>query len=254
MMETKRFGIRRYIAFLLAAVIMAASIPVINSEAAGGLAIKAKFIDWGLREVAFRGETYPIYDCAVSYIGVDMNKFHPTAFQYQVFTQDGSRLLRQSKEIPTSDKSKYITSTDGQYLAVRVEGGRRTVLTSARVRIRINGKWSAWSGLVGLIPIHTFENVKLSYNGKNNSETISWSKFSGMQDYELYVSTSKTGPWKMVTRTVGTSYTLKSFNGKALKKKTDYYFKVIGRAKVGNTMTKAKGDSDTWYTMSFYIE
>ena len=244
-------GMKRFAAMLLAVVILAASVPAMKTEAAGGLAIKGKFITWGMRKVTVYGQTVDTYDCAVSYIGID-RKYNATAFQYQVFTQDGSRLLRQSKEIPKSDRQRVGISEDEQYWTVKVEGGRRTVLTSARVRARINGKWSAWSGLIGLIPLHTPDYIKISYLTQNNkSIAISWSRFTGMSDYEVYVSTTGTGGWKMVTRTTGTSYTLRNLNGRALGNNTTYYLKVIGRAKVGNTMTRAKGDSASWVAMVF---
>ena len=238
-------------AALLALVILAVSVPAMKTEAAGGLAIKGKFIEWGMRNVTVYGQKIETYDCAVSYIGID-RKYNATAFQYQVFTQDGSRLLRQSKEIPSSDGNRISTSYDRKYWKVKVEGGRRTVLTSARIRAKINGKWSAWSGLIGLIPLHTPDYIKVSYLTQNDkSIAVSWSRFTGMSDYEVYVSTTGTGGWKMVTRTTGTSYTLRNLNGRALGNDTTYYLKVIGRARVGNTMTRAKGDSDSWVAMVF---
>ena len=84
-----------------------------------------------------------------------------------MFTQDGT-LRRQSKEIPyKGDGVKTGTDRDHKYYTVKVEGGRKTVLTSVRIRAKFGTKWSAWSGLIGLIPIHTPDYVKHSFNWSN---------------------------------------------------------------------------------------
>jgi hypothetical protein len=73
-----------------------------------------------------------------------------------------------------------------------------------------------------------------------------------MSDYELWISTTGTGGWKMMTRTTGTSYKFNKWNGAGLKKYQNYYIKVIGRAKVGGTTTKAKGDSNDYWIWNVY--
>ena len=56
-----------------------------------------------------------------------------------------------------------------------------------------------------------------------------------------------------MTRTKGTSYTLKTFGGKSLQKYQNYYYKVIVRANVAGTVTEAKGNTNKWYDRGFYI-
>ena len=53
-------GMKRFIAALLAAVIMVASVPALKTEAAGR-AISAKFIDWGRRTITVDGESMTTY-------------------------------------------------------------------------------------------------------------------------------------------------------------------------------------------------
>ena len=238
-------GIKRLMAALLAVAIMVSAAPVMKTEAAKS--IKGYFVSWGTRRITTDGQTYKTYDCASSFIGIDAS-YNVSEFEYKVYTQDGSRQLRKGSQ------SSYYRSKDGKYKCVLVSGGRRTVLTSVRIRAKIDGKWSAWTGLIGLIPIHTPDYVRHSFNSNNNSVKISWDKFTGMSDYEVWVSTTGKGGWKMMTRTTGNSYTFKNFNGAPLKKYQNYYYKVIGRAKVGSTMVKAKGDASDWYDRGFYIK
>ena len=214
-------------------------------------AIKGEFDKWAKpRTVTWYGKRVGVPDCATCYIKVKSglkSTDNVTQFEYMVYTLDGKKQLRRGY-------SKVYLAKDNSPEAL-VEGGRRTVLTAVKIRAKINDTWSAWTGFIGIIPIHTPDYVKQSYNSKSNSVTITWSKFTGMKDYEIWVSTSGYDGWKMMARTTGNSYTLKSFNGAPLKKDgfQSYYYKVIGRANVSGTVTKAKGDSNEWHVGGFMI-
>ena len=224
-------------AVLLAAVIMIASVPVMKTDAASAkpLAIKAKVIQWGS---IMDSNNNPIaIDCTTSYIGIDAS-YDPTAFEYALYAQDGTMKGHGSYTGSISCEDE----NGKKYACAKILKGRKTVVTYVRIRAKIKGKWSAWTGLIAQIPLHTKDYVKVTANNGNRTINVSWSKFTGMSDYEIWVSTSPYGGWKMATRTKGTSYTVKSFGGKALQRGTPYYVKVIGRAKIGSTMTKAKGD------------
>ena len=236
-------GLKRLMAALLAVAIMFAAAPAMKTEAAGRV-IKAKFVTWDYYLVTIGGVQTKRYDCTTSYIGID-SSYNVEAFDYKVYTQDGSRQLRKAENRPVYKV--------GGKKCVKVEGGRKTVLTSVRIRAKIDGKWSAWTGLIGLIPIHTYDYIKASYSNTTKAVTLKWDKFTGMSDYEVWMSKTGSSGWKMLTRTSGLSYSFKTFNGAALVDYQNYYYKVIGRAKVGNTMTKAKGDYNSYFANAFYI-
>lgn len=229
-------AMKRLMAALLAVAIMVSAAPVMRTQAADAPTITAKFVAWGV--------TGGKYDCSTCYVGIDA-KYNVTDFQYRVYTQDGKRLLRAGNQFNT-----YYTVNGKK--CVKVEGGRKTVLTSVRIRAKINGTWSAWTGLIGIIPIHTSDYVRVSFNSSNPSWKIAWDKFTGMTDYEVWISTTGKGGWKRMTRTTGTSYTFSKWNGAKVKKWQDYYIKVKGRAKIGSTTAYAKGDSDTYYIWKVY--
>ena len=241
-------GIKRLMAALLAVAIVVSSVPAMKTQAAR--TIKAKFASWAAtRTVTVNGTSRTVYDCTTCYVGVISgvsSSEKVEEFEYLVYTLDGKKQLRRGNSI------RYVKNGTGNY--AKIEGGRRTVLTAVKLRARVNGQWSSWTGFIGIIPLHTADYVDRSYNSSSNSVKLTWSKFTGMKDYEVWVSTTGTGGWKMMTRTTGNTYTLKSFNGSGLKKYQNYYYKVIGRANVAGTITKAKGDSDSWSTDGFYIK
>jgi len=236
-------GFKRLMAAFLAVAIMFSAAPVMKTEAAGRQ-IKGYFVDWLSGTATVSGATTKVYDCTTSYVGID-SSYRVSDFEYAVYTQDGSRQLRKGTQ------SGYYSK--GGKKCVLVKGGRKTVLTSVRIRAKIDGKWSAWTGLIGLIPIHTDEHIYMSFNKSTKAVTLSWGKFTGMTDYELWVSKTGKDGWKMLTRTTGNSYTFSSFNGQKFVNYQYYYYKVVGRAKVGSVMTKAKGDSSTYFANAFYI-
>ena len=248
MREVTMKGFKRFMAALLAVAIMISAAPAMRTEAAGR-AIKGAFYSWAkTRSITTDGQTYQTYDCSTCFVKITsgINSSDSVGeVKYIVSTLDGKKGLKSG-----STTMKY--TSDGTKV-VEIEGGRRKQLTAVRLCVKINGKWSAWSGYIGIIPLHTPDMVKHSYNSNNNSVKISWDKIDQAHDYEVYVSTSNTGGWKLMTRTTGTSYTLKTFNGKSLQKYTNYYYKVIVRANVAGTVTRAKGDSNKWYDRGFYI-
>lgn len=217
-------GLKRLMAALLAVAIMVSAAPVMQTEAA--TSIKGTFVSWAGN------------DCSKAYIGIDM-KYNVTEFWYKVYD-----MADLSNPIKTAHQDGYYQYENKKCVKIT---GRKTLLTAVRIRAKINNEWTAWTGLIGIIPLHTSEYCQTQFNKTNRSWKITWSKFRGMQDYEVWVSTTGKGGWKMLTRTTGTSYTFSKWNGAGLKKYQNYYIKVIGRAKVGSTVAKAKGDSSTWY-------
>lgn len=242
-------GLKRLMAALLAVAIMFAAAPAMKTEAAGGRQVKGKFYSWAkTRSITTDGQTYQTWDCSTCFVEITQginSGDRVSAVKYIVSTLDGKKGLKSGET--------YIRTTSDGKKVVEIEGGRRKQLTAVRLCIMINGKWSAWSGYIGIIPLHTPDMVNHSYNSSNNSVKITWDKIDQAVDYGVYVSTSSTGGWKLMTRTKGTSYTLKTFGGKSLQKYQNYYYKVIVRANVAGTVTEAKGNTNKWYDRGFYI-
>lgn len=233
---------KRYIAMLLAAVILTASLPAMKTEAAGK-AIDARFVTWdSVTFEAVPGVRTKHYDNSISYVGIDAS-LKVSEFEYIISTLDGSVGLKRGS------MKGYVKK--GNYKCVMINSGRKFAAVSVRIRARIDGKWSAWSKLISLIPIHTGFDIDVS--GTADAMKFTWKKNSAMKDYELYVSETGKSGWKMVARTTGNSYTLKSFNGAKLNKRPYYFYKVLGRAEVNGKMVRAKGNTDTYYANVVYI-
>lgn len=222
-------GIRRLMAALLAVCIMVAAVPAMKTEAE--TTFKGSFMAWA-------GS-----DCTQAYIQINRTGT-VTEYWYKVYDM---------ADLQTPVKTEHTTScykVNGKN-CVRITG-RKSLVTAVRVKAKVDGKWTAWSGYIGIIPLHTSEYCKTSFNRDARYWTITWSKFRGMQDYEVWVSTTGTGGWTMMTRTKGTSYAFKNYKGEAVKRNQHYYIKVIGRAKIGNTIAKAKGDSASYYIWNIW--
>lgn len=217
-------GIRRLMAALLAVAIMVAAVPAMKTEAA--VALKGSFVSW-------YGS-----DCSQAYIGIS-SSYSVSEFWYKVYD-----MADLQNPVKTAHQDGYY-NVNGKK-CVRI-AGRKSLVTAVRLKAKINGEWSSWTGYIGIIPLHTSEYCKTEFIKSSRGWKITWSKFRGLQDYEVWVSTTGKGGWTMLTRTTGTSYTFTKLNGAGLKKYQDYYIKVIGRAKIGGTVAKAKGDSNSYW-------
>ena len=235
--------LNRTIMAIIAVAIIVSALRVMNAEAAGK-AIDARFVTWdSIQYEAIPGVKTKHYNTQICYVGIDAS-IHVSEFEYIVSTMDGSRGLK------SGSMKGYVKRAS--YKCVRIDTGRKFGATSVRIRAKIDGKWSAWSKLVSLIPIHTAYNIKVS--GTADAITFTWDKSSAFKDYSFYVSDTGKGGWKRMIRTTGNSYTLKSFNGAKLNTKPYYFYKVIGRAEVNGKMVEAKGNSDTYYANAVEIE
>lgn len=217
-------GLKRLMAALLAVAIMVSAAPAMQTEAA--TTITGAFVAWAGT------------DCSQAYIGID-SKYNVTEFWYKVYD-----MADLSNPVKTAHQDGYYTVKGKKCVKI---SGRKSLVTAVRIRAKINGTWTAYTGYIGIIPLHTTEYCKTQFLESSRGWKITWSKFRGLKDYEVWVSTTGSGGWKMLTRTTGTSYTFTKLNGAGLKKNQNYYIKVIGRAKIGGTVAKAKGDSSSWW-------
>ena len=217
-------GLKRLMAALLAVAIMISAAPVMQTEAA--TSIKGSFVAWAGN------------DCSQAYIGID-SQYNVTEFWYKVYD-----MADLTTPVKTAHQDGYYQVNNKKCVKIT---GRKSLVTAVRIKAKINNPWTAWTGYIGIIPLHTSEYCQMEFLPSSKGWKITWSKFRGLQDYEVWVSTTGTGGWKMLTRTTGTSYTFTKLNGAGLIKNQNYYIKVIGRAKIGSTVAKAKGDSNSWY-------
>ncbi|WP_394924597.1 fibronectin type III domain-containing protein [uncultured Robinsoniella sp.] len=74
--------------------------------------------------------------------------------------------------------------------------------------------------------------------------TASWPKVTGATNYTVYASDKAKSGYKKVYSTKSSSYTLKKYKGKKLKKGKTYYFYVIANKKVKGKTYKSVG---SWY-------
>ena len=235
-MEVKMKGMKRFIAALLVALIMVASVPAVRTEAAGR-AISAKFIDWGRRTITVDGESMTTYDASTCFVGV--KKCNATQFYYEVYDSNGTKQLRKGYAYQAKDPNNLYPD----YQVFKVPGTRRTVVCSVRVRAKIDGKWSAYSGWISLVPPHTPDYIRHASTTRNDSVSLSWNKFTGMTDYMVYMSTDASN-WTAVKRTVGDHCTVEKFRGSKLQSWKKYYYKVVGRKYFKGKYILEKGNTD----------
>ena len=123
----------------------------------------------------------------------------------------------------TYTNSKKIKA--GTFYSARV----RSYVTLAGTKQKV---YSPWSTVItfGTSP------KKITAKQSGSGIKINWSKVSGASAYEIYVSTSydtKTFTKVDTVKSKNTSYTLKKFKKKKLKKNTMYYISVKPVCKVG---------------------
>lgn len=62
----------------------------------------------------------------------------------------------------------------------------------------------------------------------NRRFKIKTPKIAGIKNYKIYMSLKKNGGWKKIKTVIaGKAVTVSKFKGKALKKKQNYYYKII---------------------------
>ena len=229
-------GMKRFMAAFLAAMIMVASAPMMKAEAAENK-ITARFVDWGRKTIRLNGEDRTIYDASECYIGVD--KCNAIRFYYEVFALTSGRRISYGYRSQAADNNNRFPA----YQVFKIPKTRKTVVCKARVKAKIGNNWSAFSGWILLVPPHTPEYTRIASASKNGSVSLAWSKFDGMKDYRVLMSTDGVN-WTAVKRTVGNRCTVDKYKGTKLNPFREYYFKVVGRAYFNGKYLSEKGDTN----------
>ena len=153
------------------------------------------------------------------------------AFQLQITKVSDSKKFKK----PIVNETKFYSYLGTYTNSKKIKAG---TFYSARVRsyVTLAGTkqkvYSPWSTVItfGTSP------KKITAKQSGSGIKINWSKVSGASAYEIYVSTSydtKTFTKAGAVKSKNTSYTLKKFKKKKLKKNTMYYISVKPVCKVG---------------------
>lgn len=132
-----------------------------------------------------------------------------TAEKYEIYhstSKNGTYKKLTTTTALTYTHTGASTSATNYYkvAALRTNGDKVETATSAIVSCK-----------TAVAKVTTFKAVSESYN----SNKITWSKVSGATGYKLYSSTSKSGTYKLIKTTTGTSFS----NTKLTNNKTVYY-------------------------------
>lgn len=236
---------KRFMAALLAVAILTAFMPAMKTEAAAQN-IKARFVDWGRKTIQIDGDDYTTYDASESFIGLD--KCNADYIYYEVFNLSKTQMYKSGTVRQSPDPNNRFPS----YQVFKIKGARRTAVCLARVKARINNKWSNYSGWILLVPPHTPDYIRHAIWSKDGSINISWDKFQGIKDYYVYLSMDGVS-WTRVKRTVGNKCSITSFKGKPLRSGKTYYYRVEGRALYNGKYYLEKGNSTVNYKRVYYI-
>ena len=111
-----------------------------------------------------------------------------------------------------------------------------------KVQMRVagtDGKWTAWSSPVYILPQPTIKSISLKSNGKL---TVGWDKIKGAKKYTVYVSTKQKSGYKKVAtlKSSKSKATITKFKGKKISFKKSYYIYVQATMKAGGKTYTSK--------------
>ena len=165
-----------------------------------------------------------------------------SAFQYRVY-HNSRKLKSTGTSLVYGDSSKDVCS---------IEGLTYRACNFVSVRAKKNGSWTAWSPQFPIVPF--VEGFTHRVSKQPNTMTLTWKKITGVNYYEVYVSTTGTGNWVKIGNTKRTSITFNKVGGRSLKLYKNYYVKIVACKKfANNTMQRSSGNSAKNYTGGFYI-
>ena len=151
----------------------------------------------------------------------------------EILPAGGKTAVRSQKKFAdTSGKVKKTQSTTGT-LSLHLQNFINGTFYQYRVRKDYYADWSAWK-YIGMAKSGNYKATKSSIQ-------IKWAKVKGAKKYIVYASKKENSGFKKI-KTVSASkrnVTLKKLGGKALKKSTKYYFRVMPVAKIGKKQVKA---------------
>jgi len=219
--------VKRILAAMLAAVIVSGMFAPIATEAA------TQKIAGGLHFLQWTSST----SCELYVRGQNVS-----SFEYRVY--------HNSLKLKTSGTSKAYGNT---YMNVcKINGLTYRACNFVSVRAKKNGSWTAWSPKYPIVPY--IDSFYHTVSKQPNTMTLSWKKITGVNYYEVYLSTTGTGNWVKIGTPKGTSITFNKAGGRSLKLYKNYYVKIVACKKYGkNQMQRSSGNSTKNYNGGFYI-
>lgn len=139
-------------------------------------------------------------------------------------------------KIITIAKNNTVSYTDTNLLP------NKTYFYKIRTYSTVNGstKYSKFSSIACVTPRLEEPSIKSISGISTDKVKISWMKTDGAQGYQLYRASSKTGPYRQVGTTTGSSFT-----DSGLSKRKTYYYKIRAYVKVSGSY-RYSAYSDTW--------
>ena len=165
-------GLKRLMAALLAVAIMVSAAPAMQTEAA--TTITGAFVAWAGT------------DCSQAYIGID-SKYNVTEFWYKVYD-----MADLSNPVKTAHQDGYYTVKGKKCVKI---SGRKSLVTAVRIRAKINGTWTAYTGYIGIIPLHTTEYCKTQFLESSRGWKITWIFLCGYRAAAASVAVISCGWW-----------------------------------------------------------
>ena len=166
-----------------------------------------------------------------------------TAFEYRVYHNSLKFKSEGTSLVYTDGSSKQICSISG--LTYRA-------CNFVSIRAKKNGVWTAWSPKYPIVP--RIDSVSGSITKQPNTITLTWKKITGVNYYEVYISTTGTGNWVKLGSPKGTRITFNKAGGRSLKYNKYYYVKIVACKKFGNNqMQRSSGNNTKNYNYRFYI-
>ncbi len=219
--------VKRILAAMLAAVIVSGMFAPLATEAA------TQKIAGGLHFAGWASTT----SCYLS-----VREQNISAFEYRVY--------HNSLKFKSSGTS-YVY-TDGSNEICKIDDLTYRACNFVSVRAKKNGSWTAWSPKYPIVP--RIEGFTSKITKQPNTVTLTWKKITGVNYYEVYLSTTGTGNWVKIGSPTGTRITFNKAGGRSLKTYKTYYVKIVACKKFGkNQMQRSSGNSTKNYNGSFYI-
>ena len=198
-------GLKRFLAVVLAAVIITGLAAPVQSEAAAIPKIKKVKLY----------EIYPEDNCA--FLQVTTSGTGKTQkYEYKVYV-NGKPKKKGTSGVARIGKKEYCEVRLPAYTACTV-----------RVRAKRGGKWSKWSGYTAVVPP-----VKMRRNTISGSiVTLRWKKMTGATNYVVYIKNESSGKLKKAAVCKGTTVMI-NISGYGKDFFSDYSFRIIARKKLG---------------------
>ena len=260
-MKTSYCRFKKLIVSLLIAGFLVTFLVPLTAEAALPKPSSYTFDSW-------RGNDSDFNSCWVRWYYDDWYKDAEVIDGFEVRTtwSDGSNGIyryfeRYENDYSSSNDLEWASDGSDRY-SVYITGLNKRPIYFSRVRAYYydnnwNIHYGAWSNYVFITPFPT--SVTKSLPNKKKAEVkVSWKTIYGSNGYNVFVTTNpSSGNWywnkSTATRATATSALIKSYRGSKLKKKTNYYVRIVTRRKRNGVFCTVPAPSSSYYQVKFYL-